>query len=326
MAGTIGVALVGAGYWGRRLARVLAADDGCELRVVCDLDPERANDVARAHGCVAVTSSDTAMRDGDVHAVVVATPSSSHGALVEGALDLGRHVLVEKPLAESPAEVRRLAARTRAHELVVMCDQTYRFAPVTASVRDVVAAEAFGALQSVESIRTNQGHSQPDVDVFWDLAYHDLAIFDAVVPAGLRGRYEVRATAHDLAGVGRPHHGQLTLTSPDGPRASITVDWHAETKVRTMRFASAEHTVTWDDVDGPRVQHDRRPVAVGCGEPLAAVVSEFLDAIRARRPASCGPAQELPVLTVLGAATDSAARDGAPVVVDLAGVQQEVAR
>ena len=257
------------------------------------------------------------MLDDGVDAVVLATPSATHEALVGEVLDVGRHVLVEKPLAGSPEAASCLAASARASDLVVMCDQTYRFAPASASVRELVTESTFGPLRMIESIRTNHGHGQPDVDVFWDLAYHDLAIFDAVTPAGLRGRFEVRATARDLAGVGRPHHGQLSLTSPDGPGAAITVDWHAESKVRTMQFASAEHAVTWDDVDGPRVQRDGHSVEVGCGEPLAAVVDEFLAAIRERRPASCGPPQEVPILTVLEAASESAARDGVPVVVDL---------
>jgi hypothetical protein len=81
--------------------------------------------------------------------------------------------------------------------------------------------------------------------------------------------------------------------------------------------------VTWDDVDGPRIELDGGGIAVGSGEPLAAVVAEFLAAIGERRPASCGPQNELPILTVLGAASASAARDGAPVTVDLDDVLDE---
>ena len=262
------------------------------------------------------------MFDDAIGAVVIATPSATHDALVTEALDAGRHVLVAKPLAGSVAAARDVGIRADTAGLVVMCDQTYRFAAGAASVRDVIADPTFGTLTSVESTRTNAGHSQPDLDVFWDLAHHDLAIFDAVTPGGLRGRYEVRATADDLVGVGRPHRGQLSLDplDPAGPSARITVDWHAEAKVRAMRFVSADHEVTWDDADGPVVQRDGQPVAVECGEPLAAVVTEFLAAIGAGRPSSCGPAQEVPILTVLEAATASVARQGAPVVVDLTDV------
>ena len=271
------------------------------------------------------------MFDDTIDAVVIATPSTTHDALVTDALDAGRHVLVEKPLA-AIARRGRAARGPRRRRMASWPCATRRTASRRRRRRcgPPSPTPTFGALASVESTRTNQGHSQPDLDVFWDLAYHDLAIFDAVAPSGLQGRFEVRATASDLGGVGRPHRGHLALDPIDGPArpaARITVDWHAETKVRSMRFSSAEHAVTWDDADGPVVQRDGEPLAVGCGEPLAAVVAEFLAAIHTGRPASCGPPQELTVLTVLEAASASAARDGEPVVVDLADTSsREVTR
>src|SRR5690348_17188226 len=173
MSGT-GVALIGAGYWGARLARTLAAADDCSLLAVCDVDHARAGEVARLHGGVATTSTSEVMHDGAVGAVVIATPSATHEGLVASALDAGLHVLVEKPLASSSSAAARLGDLATANDLVVVCDQTYRFASAVATVRDAVAGPDFGPLESVQSTRTNHGHSQPDVDVFWDLAYHDL--------------------------------------------------------------------------------------------------------------------------------------------------------
>jgi predicted dehydrogenase len=315
MAGATGVALVGAGYWGQRLARHLASASGCELRVVCDRHPERARAVIDAFGGMPASSLADALTDDAVRAVVLATPSATHTALVAEALAASRHVLVEKPLASSAADATRLAAQAAERGLVVMCDQTYRFAPAITAIRARLAEPGFGPVKRVESCRTNRGHDQPDVDVFWDLAYHDLAIVDAVVPAGLRGTVEVAATAQDVRGRGRAHRGELTLDFAAGPRARITVDWHADAKVREMRFASAAHEVTWDDADVPVVRHDERAVPLAAGEPLAAVVAEYVAAVAERRAAACGPPQELPILTVLAAASESAARAGAPMIV-----------
>jgi predicted dehydrogenase len=311
--GNIGVALVGAGYWGRRVARNLAAADRCELRVICDVDRARACEVADAHGGAPVVSLDAVLADDAVEAVVVATPSSTHTALVTDVIAASRHVLVEKPLAGSPADAARLATSAAERGVVVMCDQTYRFAPAVATIRTLLADPGFGPVARIESCRTNHGHDQPDVDVFWDLAYHDLAVIDAVAPGGLCGGLEVQATTCDAIGRGRPHRGELVLEATSGPTATITVDWHAEAKVRAMRFVSADHEVTWDDVDGPDVRLDGVQVPVAAGEPLAAVITEFLAAIADGRPAACGPAQELPILTMLTAASESAARAGAPV-------------
>jgi predicted dehydrogenase len=135
MAGTIGVALVGAGHWGRRLARTLAATDACALVAVCDIDTSRAREVSDAYGGVATGSSSAAMFDDAIDAVVIATPSATHDALVTEALDAGRHVLVAKPLAGSAAAAGGIGIHADTAGLVVMCDQTYRFAPGAASVR-----------------------------------------------------------------------------------------------------------------------------------------------------------------------------------------------
>jgi predicted dehydrogenase len=318
MTAITGVALVGAGYWGRRVARNLAAADGCELRMVCDPRADRARDVTEAFGGVAAGSLDEVLADDEVVAVVVATPASTHAQLVDEVLSASRHVLVEKPLAESVDVAARLATVADGRGLVLMCDQTYRFAPAVASIRDLLADPVFGPVVHVESSRTNLGHDQPDVDVFWDLAYHDVSILDAVLPEGLRGRVSVRATAGDVVGRGRAHRGELIVQVEAGPSAHIVVDWHSDTKLRAMRFSSATHAVTWDDGDAPAVHRDDEVVPVRGGEPLAAVVADFVDAIAERRAASCGPSQELRVLAVLAGATESAAHDGRAVVVDLA--------
>src|SRR5690349_21582320 len=126
MAGGIGMALIGAGYWGNRLARNLARRDGCELRHVCDVDPRRAQRTAETYGTSATTSLSTVLDDASVDAVLLATPASTHERLAAQAIATGRHVLVEKPLATSSAGARELGARAAARDLVVMCDQTYR--------------------------------------------------------------------------------------------------------------------------------------------------------------------------------------------------------
>jgi hypothetical protein len=121
----------------------------------------------------------------------------------------------------------------------------------------------------------------------------------------------------DVARRGRLHRGELSLESKAGWCARITVDWHADAKVRAMRFENADHEITWDDADRPLVQRHGVPIPVDVGEPLAAVVAEFANAIDGFRSASSGPAQEVPILTVLEAATASAARGGAPVMVEV---------
>jgi predicted dehydrogenase len=317
MTGAVGVALVGAGYWGSRLARNLAASPALDLVHVCDIDQSRAQALAHPPRVRATGLLAEVLADPGVSAIAVATPASTHGEIVAAALDAGRHVLVEKPLAMTTREARLLATRAARDELVVMCDQTYRFAPVV----DVLEAQLGRATSAspwvaVESVRTNRHHGQPDVDVFWDLAYHDVAILAAVLPGGLRP-LEVKATSSDVLGIGRAHRGDLWLELEEGPSVHVRVDWCAPEKVRTMTFASGAGEIRWDDLDpdGPLRVAGRRMAVLDDREPLARAVAEFAAAVRERRRASCGPAEELAVLTVLEAATCSAAQDGAPVPV-----------
>ncbi len=322
MEGAVGVALVGAGYWGSRLARNLDAAPAIELLHVCDVDAPRAHKIAAGTGAGAraTTSLAAVLDDPAVTAVVLATPATTHAALLATVLGAGRHALVEKPLAMTAAAASELAARAAAADLIVMCDHTYRFAPVVDVLRARFARDATTSpVLAIESLRANHDHGQPDVDVFWDLAHHDLAILDAVLPGGLAVE-TVRAEAADRQGIGRAHRGDLWLDLVEGPSVHVRVDWCAPEKARTMTFTTTDGETRWDDLDPTGVlQHSGRQVPVpDAREPLARVVDELATAITEGRGASCGPVEELTVLTVLEAASASVAEGGIRVAVDRA--------
>ena len=261
------------------------------------------------------------LADPGVEAVVVATPARTHRDLVAACLDNDRHVLVEKPLACSVDDATVLADSARARGLVVMCDQTYRFAPAVQVVRELIADDASGRFRFADSIRTNHHHGQPDVGVLWDLAHHDVSILSYVLPTPVRP-IAVSAMSADVLGIGRAHAGSLTLHFPDGSEACVKVDWWAEQKARTMRFGVGDGVLTWDDLDssGPRLElragNTARRIPIGDDrEPLALVVDEFLASIAEGRAPSCGPAEEITVLRILEAATRSSDAGGAPVLI-----------
>lgn len=321
------VALVGAGYWGSRLARNLAAEPACSVRWVCDLEPGTAIAVRRLAGARATTSLAEVLADPKVEAVVVATPARTHYDVVTACLETDRHVLVEKPLAGSVEDARTLAELARVRGLVLMSDHTYRFSPAVRIVRDLLAAAKPAGTRSVDSVRANHDHGQPDVDVFWDLAHHDLSILSFVLPATARP-IAASARSTDLLGVGRQHAGDLTLHLSDGTVARVHVDWCAPQKVRKMMFSGDDGVLIWDDLapGGPSLElhthgatrqipvEDRR-------EPLGLVVHEFVAAVAEGRSPSCGPEAEIAVLSLLEAATRSAAIGGAVVPVDIVAIE-----
>jgi predicted dehydrogenase len=317
-----GLALIGAGYWGARLARNLVGAAGGTLRVVCDTDATRAVAVAELHGARATTSLVDVLDDERVDAVIVATPAATHRELVTACIDADRDVLVEKPLAGSVVEARAVAAAATTRGRIVMCDHTYRFSPVVDALHEQLANGAVGALASITSVRTNLDHGQPDVDVFWDLAHHDLSILGFVLPLAHRP-VAVSARLDDPTGPGRAHAGTLLVHLAGDARAEVRVDWRAPRKQRTMTFTGDAGELLWDDLapadrrlewrGAGTARHLRQ---VGTQEPLRGVVTEFLRAITARDTPSCGVREELAVLAALEAATLSAAGGGRVVALD----------
>src|SRR5579859_2862806 len=199
----IGIAVVGAGYWGPNLIRTALATDSFQLRWLCDLDIERARTVLGRQAQAAATASyDDVLDDAATAAVVIATPAATHYELVAAALDAGKHVLVEKPLTTSAAEAAKLVGRADEAGLTLMCDHTYCYTPAVGRVRQAIRGGELGDLRFIDSVRINLGLVQPDVDVLWDLAPHDLSVLDFVLPDGV-APVAVAAHATDPLGTGR---------------------------------------------------------------------------------------------------------------------------
>lgn len=183
----LGVAVVGAGYWGPNLVRNFRASDRWDLVAVCDTDAVRAAKVIGQRSTIEIeTSFERLLQREDLDAVAIATPAATHAALVTAALQAGKHVLVEKPLAHSADEARAMLEAARQADRVLMVDHTYCYTPAVRYIRDAIAEGVLGDLLYVDSVRINLGLIQPDVNVFWDLAPHDLSILDVVLPQGLR--------------------------------------------------------------------------------------------------------------------------------------------
>src|SRR6185437_12917259 len=208
---TLSIAVVGAGYWGPNLVRNFRSNPAWDLVAVCDLDEARAHKVIGPRSTVEIeTSLDRLLARDDIDAVAVATPARTHSAIAKAALAAGKHVLVEKPLADSQSEAASMVAAAAERDLVLMTDHTYCYTPVVTRIRDLIAEGVLGDILFIDSVRINLGLVQPDVDVFWDLAPHDLSILDFILPAGLRPE-TVAAHGADPLGTGKACIGHLTM-------------------------------------------------------------------------------------------------------------------
>ncbi len=244
---TIGLAIIGAGYWGPNLVRTALATPAFRLDWLCDLQVERARAVLGPYTTVRPTDSyDAVLGDPAVAAVAIATPAATHFDLVRSALEAGKHVLVEKPLTPSVAEGEKLASLALRSGVVLMCDHTYCYTPAVQRIRQLIRSGEIGDVQFIDSVRINLGLVQPDVDVLWDLAPHDLSILDFVLPEDVT---PVGVAAHvgDPIGAGRACLAYLSVWLSTGALAHVHVNWLSPTKIRTTVFGGSRRTIVWDD-------------------------------------------------------------------------------
>ncbi|MYS22636.1 MULTISPECIES: Gfo/Idh/MocA family protein [unclassified Streptomyces] len=247
--GPLGVAVVGAGYWGPNLVRNFQSSPAFRLRWLCDLDVDRARKVLGGYSTVEATSDYAAvLADPTVDAVAVATPAGTHLDVALAAVRAGKHVLVEKPLAATYADGARLVAEAADRGLTLMCDHTYCYTPAVAGIRELVRSGELGEIHFVDSVRINLGLVQKDIDVMWDLAPHDLSILDFILPENVE---PVAVAAHgaDPIGAGRACVAYLTLQLNTGAIAHVHVNWLSPTKVRTTMVGGSKRTLVWDDLN-----------------------------------------------------------------------------
>ncbi|HZV74514.1 MAG TPA: Gfo/Idh/MocA family oxidoreductase [Conexibacter sp.] len=239
------VAVIGLGYWGPNLLRVLADLDGADVRWICDLDAERLERYGRRNPSVAATRHvDDVLCDPTVDAVVIATPVFTHYDLAARALRAGKHVFVEKPLAPSSEHARLLVELAEAEGLALMCGHTFIYSPPVRAVKAMLDAGELGDLFFISSNRVNLGLHQRDVSVVWDLGPHDFSIllyWLDELPESVQaiGRDSVVPGIHDVAFV--------TMRFPSGLVANVELSWLAPGKLRRTVIVGSKKMVVYDD-------------------------------------------------------------------------------
>jgi predicted dehydrogenase len=222
--------------------------------------------------------------------------------------------------------------------LVLMCDHTYCYTSAVQELRQLVHGGALGDVQFVDSVRINLGLVQPDVDVLWDLAPHDLSILDFLLPPGV-SIVAVAAQGADPLGHGLACVGYLTLKLSTGAMAHIHVNWLSPIKIRTMVIGGSQRTVVWDDMNPSQRlavydrgvdrevaqdldQDDRKLMRISYRtgemvapalreqEALRAMITEFAGSILEHRPAATDGRAGLRVMTILEAAERSLRKNG----------------
>jgi predicted dehydrogenase len=243
----IGIAVVGYGYWGPNLVRNFVETPDAQVVSVCDRREDRLALVRRRFPGVHTTREFAeVLRDPRVDAIVVATPVAGHFPLAQAALESGRHVLIEKPLASSSKEALALIELAAQRDRVLLVDHTFVYTGAVRRIRELVAEEYLGTLRYCDAVRINLGLFQPDVNVLWDLAVHDLSIMDYVFP---EKPVAVSATGTRHLPGRSESVGYLTLFYSSDLIAHVHASWLAPVKVRRMLIGGSRQMIVYDDVE-----------------------------------------------------------------------------
>ncbi len=268
----INFGLIGYGYWGQNYARVLNEVPESGVTVICDTQPERLQRaVSRFPQVQVCTDAREVMRRNDVDAVIVSTPASTHHELARLALKAGRHVIVEKPLALEVAHCEELKELAEKANRVLMVAHTFLYNPGIQKLRECVKSSAFGRVYYLHSTRTNLGPIRHDVNAIWDLAAHDISIFNYLLDqepiwASAIGSRVLSSTREDV--------GFITLGYANDVIGNIHVSWADPNKVREVVVVGSQQRLVFDDLnDLERVRIYEKGVSVG--EKDAGTFGEF---------------------------------------------------
>jgi predicted dehydrogenase len=334
----LSVAVVGCGYWGPNLMRNFSDNRRSRVSWLVDRDPARLRHFSdRYPQARQTTDLAEALRDPALQAVALATPVSSHFALAQQSLEAGKHVLIEKPMAQTVAECGQLIALSERLGLTLLVDHTYIYTSAVQKIKELITAGELGEIYYFDSVRVNLGLFQHDVNVIWDLAPHDLSIMDYVLP-----QRPTQVAAHGachVPGSKIENIAYIALRFADDTLAHFHVNWLAPAKIRRIIIGGGKKMVVYDDLSpdekikiydkGLKLNNSadsRQFLAeyrigdlyvpnIDSTEALKREVDHFLDCVEQRtRPESDGAAGRR-VVRILEAAQESLLRSGA--LVDL---------
>lgn len=342
LADAVGVAIVGAGGWGKNHVRNFSMLPGAELRYVCDHNGEIRNSIGASFPPVEVVSDIAApLNDPDVQAIVIATDAPSHCELALQALQAGRDVFVEKPLCLSSRDAEALCKLARENQRILMVGHLLLYHPAVDRLKQLIEAGELGEVLYIYAQRVNLGVVRRDENAWWSLAPHDISVANYLLCASPEA---VSATGSSYLQKDRGVEDVVfaTLHYPRGRMAHIHVSWLDPHKTRKITVVGDRKMAVLDDTstdqkltvfdkgveppailsyeDGVRIRTgDIYVPALKMTEPLRRECQAFLDAVASRQAPIADGQSGLEVVRALEAGERSLQRNGARVPVDRGG-------
>lgn len=334
----VNIAVVGCGRWGVNYVRILEELSNARVDWVYDRDELSLKRVVQRFPTVkAARTLGEVINSPDVDAVVVATPASEHHDAAKKALLAGKHVLVEKPIALAIDESLEMIELAASQKKVLMVGHTFLFNSGVKALKAYIREDTFGKMYYLHATRTNMGPIRHDVNAIWDLAPHDVSIFNYLLESTPKW---VSATGVRLFDNEREDVGFITLGYPENVLANIHVSWADPYKVREVVAVGSKRRIIFDDLESLErvkvyekgVTKDKEAESYGefrllmrdgdiispkveNTEPLKEQCMHFLECINENKKPLSDGAMGLDVIRVMLAADESLKSNGAPVEV-----------
>jgi predicted dehydrogenase len=339
----INVGVVGCGYWGPNLIRNLRQLSECDLKLICDANEGRLGHMRRLYPGVETTArfEDLIERE-ELDAVVIATPVRFHYGMAKAALEAGKHVFIEKPMARTAAEAEELKELAETMGLVVMVGHTFLFSPAVRRMKEIVEGGDIGPVQYISARRLNLGLYQKDINVAWDLAPHDISII-----LYLLDEHPEAVTCQGSSHVSRGIEDvtMMNLTFARERCGFIHNSWLDPKKVRQMTVVGSKRMIVYDDtepLEKLRIYDARVEVPprydtfaeftysyhygdvyvpyLKQDEPLKLECQHFLECVREGKQPITGGKLGLEVVRILEGASKSLQQKGARIALERNGV------
>lgn len=243
----ITVGVIGYGYWGPNIVRNFFSAANCTVKSVADGRPERLAALSKIFPTIkGVATSDEIILDNEIDAVVIATPVFSHFELAKKALENGKHVMIEKPMTSTVAEAEQLIELAGKKGLTLMVDHTFLYTGAVRKMKQLVDSGDMGNLNYYDSTRINLGLFQPDVNVVWDLAPHDISILyyltnERPVSVSSTGVAHLKNGIENIA--------YVTLNFQSNMIAHFTCSWSSPVKIRKILVGGDKKMALFDDLE-----------------------------------------------------------------------------
>ncbi len=241
------VGIIGYGYWGPNLVRNFSMVNDCTVKMVSDFRQERLAVVSKAYPTVKVTTDpDAILLSTEIDAVVIATPVFTHFSLAKKALENGKHVLLEKPMTATVKEAEELMTLAKQKNLLLMVDHTFLYTGAIKKMKQLIDEKTIGDIHYFDSSRINLGLFQPDVNVLWDLAPHDISMLLYLV----KGKpYSVNATGISHTKNGIENIAYLTVNYSNDFIAHFSCSWTSPVKLRTLLIGGDKKMLLFNDLE-----------------------------------------------------------------------------